>query len=180
MGPPLVGAGVAGLLAGVATGAVALSRRPHGEANEAETASYQRMRNLAIGSLAGGGAALLAGGLLSFGAEATTTPRRLELGLIGAGVASLVVGAASGIANRSVHSHLQTACPDRVCPGSERANTESQRELGIVSISSLAVGAAGVGLATVLLFSEDSGERPASSRLVLQMSPEGLVLEGSW
>jgi hypothetical protein len=180
--PALVGVGVAGLVGGVATGAIALSQRPHGVATEAETASYHRMRDLAIGSLVGGGAALLGGTLLGLAAGDTAIGqrRRLELGLVGVGLAGVAVGTVSGVMNRSVHGHLETACPDRVCPDPERPNTRSLRQLGIMSISSFAIGAASLGIGTVLFLSEDSGERQGSPKIALQMSPNRLVLEGTW
>jgi hypothetical protein len=182
MSPALAGVGLAGLVGGVATGAIALSQRPHGGAREADTASYRRMRNLAIGSLAGGGAALLAGSLVSLAAEdaAIGPRRRLELGLVGVGLAGIAVGTVSGLMNRSVHGHLETACPDRVCPGPERPNTQSLRQLGIMSISSFAIGAASLGIGTALFLSEGSGERQGSAKIALQVSPGRLVLEGAW
>jgi hypothetical protein len=181
LGGALLGAGIAGVVAGVSTGAVALSERPGADGTPEQTASYRRMRNLSLASLGGGGVAVLAGSLFGTGRAEGSTRRSLGYGLVGAGIAGLVVGGASGIMNRNVHSHLADACPDRVCPSSERPNSDSLRHLGIVSIGSFAVGAASLGVGTVLLLSEGSGERRQASRsLLVKLSPRAMTLEGTW
>lgn len=182
-GRVLLGAGIAGLAAGVATGAAAMSVRPDAAATPNETDAYRRMRNLSIGSLAAGGA-MLAGGLafeLAADQPARASRRRTGLALLGSGIAGVAVGAAAGGMNLGVNAHLRSSCPDHVCPGAERPNAESARHLGLVSIASFGAAAASLGTGAILVFSGgDSGTQTAGSPLSIEVASSGLRLRGTW
>jgi hypothetical protein len=182
-GRVLLGAGIGGIAAGLATGALALSVRPAEGGTPAQADAYRRLRNLSVASLGGGGAALLGGLALEWAADRSPVGARKSSGmaLLGAGVAGLAVGAVSGGMNLGVNSHLRSACPDKICPASERPNAESARHLGIVSIASFGLAAASLGLGATLLLS-DGGTPSTGARgpLLVAVTPSGLALRGTW
>lgn len=82
-------------------------------------------------------------------AKVDRTPAFVSLGL---GVATVGAGAFMGSLAMSKHEELQRSCPDGVCPPELGDDLAAAKRLGTFSTIAFGVGAAGVVLGTVLLF----------------------------
>jgi len=87
------------------------------------------------------------------------------LGYVSYAVAAggLGVGIAFGTSARHDEKALATACPNHVCPESERETLDFAKTKGIISTVGFAVAGAGVTLGTILLVSSSSSSGSAAS-----------------
>ena len=159
-----LGAGVGALGIGAAMGGVALTddadlqdRCPDGQCPHVElsrTEGYERMRWLAVGSLAAGGALAITGTTLVLTSdkesEAAPPQRAIGAGLLGVGVAGLALGATTGALALDVSSGLD-GCDEDACPPSQQGSLESASSLRTLSFVGLGIGAASLGVGIALM-----------------------------
>lgn len=81
------------------------------------------------------------------------TPAYIAYGVGGVG---LVAGGVLGIMTMQKHKDLQGRCPDDVCSPADQSDIDSAKTLGNISTVAFGVGAAGVALGTILIFTAGS------------------------
>jgi hypothetical protein len=82
----------------------------------------------------------------------------LSLGTVG-----LATGGVLGILAMKRHQSLEQACPGNVCPPEKQQALTSAKQLGNFSNIAFGVGATGIALGTVLLFTVGGGESERAS-----------------
>ncbi len=88
-------------------------------------------------------------------AKPNRVPAFLSLGL---GTAAIGAGAFMGTLAMNQHKELEKSCIDGVCPPDKADDLDAAKRLGTFSTVAFGVGAAGVVLGTVLLFTASSGD----------------------
>lgn len=90
--------------------------------------------------------------------EPRRTPNRTAAYVtLGLGAVGIGVGSAFGVMAISQRKELKQACPADVCPAASQESLDFARRLGTVATVAFGVGAAGLALGTVLLFTGGSG-----------------------
>jgi hypothetical protein len=88
-------------------------------------------------------------------AKPNRVPAFVSLGL---GTAAIGAGAFMGTLAMNQHKELEKSCVDGVCPPDKADDLDAAKRLGTFSTVAFGVGAAGVVLGTVLLFTASSGD----------------------
>jgi hypothetical protein len=83
---------------------------------------------------------------------------------LGLGAATVGAGAVMGTLAMSQHKDLEPVCPNGVCPPDRTDELDAAKRLGTFSTIAFGVGAAGVALGTVLLFTASSGDADHGSQ----------------
>lgn len=157
-----LGVGLGALGLGAAMGGVALTddadlqkRCPDGPCPAEESSrveGYERVRALAIGSLAAGGALAALGTTLVLTSGDTPTPpqRAIGISLVGVGLSGLALGATTGALSLSVSAVLD-GCGKAPCSPSKKGSLlESAASLRTLSFIGLGAGAASLGAGIAL------------------------------
>lgn len=121
--------------------------------------------------------------------EPNRTPAYVAYGI---GGAALAAGGVLGFMTIERHKDLQGRCPNDVCAPADQGELDAAKRLGNFSTVAFGVGAASVGLGTILLFTSgsSSGEDRASvapsqrfsglSRARLALGPTGIRLDAAF
>jgi hypothetical protein len=92
-------------------------------------------------------------------APASAKPNRVPAFVaLGLGAATIGAGAVMGTLALTQHQELEKACTGGVCPPDKADDLDAAKRLGTFSTVAFGVGAAGVVLGTVLLFTASSGD----------------------
>jgi hypothetical protein len=99
----------------------------------------------------------------------------------GIGGAALAAGGVLGYLTMKRHEELQGSCPADVCSSQRQADLDSAKQLGNFSTIGVGVGAAGIALGTILLFTNgssgdaDHASKPSPTRFAGLSKPRVAV-----
>lgn len=97
--------------------------------------------------------------------EAPAKPNRVPAFVaLGLGAATIGAGAVMGTLAMTQHQELEKSCTGGVCPPDKADDLDAAKRLGTFSTVAFGVGAAGVVLGTVLLFTASSGDADHADR----------------